>query len=221
MKLILPIFLLEYLVSVTYAQTASFTVGPVIGLDQFLSNPKPVTGPNIAKNTAVDYKTGLLYGIEGTYLLKHVLLNARLLTTRRVYDVTSLYQSNPKYPVRVTVKARYYSSPITISYFLKTIHGIQLYGGMGVVPEWINGNFDRTSYDILGSGNFINLEPERPEKVFMLGGSLQVIGRYKVNEQFVLQAQPALHYFKDAQTPFATTNNSAFSVTVSISYVVE
>ena len=206
-----------------YAQPRRITVGPVVGVDQFLSSPKPVTSLTVAKNTAVTYNPGLSYGIEGTFAHNKFLIDARLLTTNRSYDVTSELQlspgsSSPLLPVRVSVKARYYSLPLTVSYRITTQNHIQIFAGAGIVPEWISGAFSRTSYDILGSGRATRLDPENPAKAFAIGGSLQVIGRYELSPRFLAQIQPAFHFFSKVQTPFATTDNSSFSVGLSVGY---
>ena len=206
-----------------YAQPGSITIGPVLAVDQFLSSPKPVTNPAVAKNTAVTYNPGFMYGIEGSFVINQCLIDARLMTTNRSYDVISELQVSPGssssfLPVRVSVKARYYSIPLTVSYHITTQNHIQIFAGAGVVPEWISGSFSRTSYDILGSGRSIRLDPEAPAKAFAIGGSLQLIGRYEVIPQFLVQIQPAFHFFSKAQTPFATTDNSSFSVGLSVGY---
>jgi hypothetical protein len=207
---------------VTIAQNNTFTFGPAIGLDQFISTPKPAPpsspGAIIDKNTLIHYKTGLLYGLEASYSLKRLLVNARLLTTKRLYEVTSFINYDPNFPVRVAVKARYYSLPFTVSYLLKHTDRSQLYAGVGLVPEWISGDFNRVSYAVAGSGRAYQLEPEQPTKAFSLGSSIQMVGRYSVSRHLLLQAQPAWHYFQQINTPFATTDNSSFSLSISVAY---
>lgn len=218
MKLLIVIFCMISIETTSYGQNGNFSIGPAIGVDQFLSKPQPINDPNVNKNTAIIYKPGLLYGIECSYLFNKALINTRILTTKRTYDATSTYNNNPQLPIRVSVIGRYYSFPTTFSYLIKSINKVQVFFGAGIVPEFIDGSFDRLSYDIFGSGRVLQLDPEEPAKKFSMGGSLQVIGRYSVNKSILVQIQPALHYFSKIETPFATTNNSSFSLSISANY---
>ncbi|MFD2937561.1 hypothetical protein [Spirosoma flavum] len=205
------------------AQDSSFTVGPVIGVDQFLSADSPLNDPASITPTYIRYKAGFMYGVEGSYRINRLLIDARLLSTKRVYQVISQYQfgSGPNSTTStgaVEVAAQYISLPLTISYRLKTIKHIQLFAGGGIVPEWINGSFARKSFDIYGSGHFVRLEPEKPAKPFSVGGCLQLTGRYDLDARFILQVQPAFYYFSKVGTPFATTDNSSFRVSASVCY---
>ncbi len=202
-----------------------------MGIDQFLSKPVSVNiNPTVIRPSTITYKAGFMYGIQGSYLLNRLLINASLLTTKRVYDVTGQYRlgvgsSSILLPALVEVKARYYSFPITVSYLVKTVsnigcnhNNIQLFVGAGIVPEWISGSFARESYDVYGSGNVLILDPEKPIKSSLLGSCMQVTGRYNLSQRLVLQAQPSLYYFRTISTPFASTNNSSFRMLASVSY---
>lgn len=203
-----------------YAQNKIFSVGPTIGVDHFLSGPIPLTNFNNVDGSTTKYNPGYLYGLEVNYANKRILLNARLLTTRRVYEVSGPYYYNPSLLVRVAVKAHYYSFPLMISYKLKTIQQFGIYAGVGLAPEWISGQFTSTSYDILGSGVAFSLNPQKPNNSFQMGGSLQIVGRYAVNQRLILQLQPMVHYFRKMDTPFAKTDNSSLSISLSLSYTL-
>ena len=205
------------------AQDSTFTLGPVIGVDQFLSAPVQLTGPTIVLPGSIKYKAGFLYGLQGTYKLDRWLIDARLMTTKRVYQVITQYQfGSGSTPITSTgaveVAAHYLSAPLTVSYLIKTFKHVQLFAGGGIVPEWIQGSYTRKSFDIYGSGHFIWLDPEKPATAFSMGGCLQLTGRYDLDSRFVLQVQPAFHYFSKLDTPFAATDNSSFKLSASVSY---
>ena len=206
--------------SLLQAQDKLFYVGPAIGVNHFLARSISFSSPTGLNGSTTNYKPSFLYGLEGNYANKRFLWNARFLTTQRVYEVSAPYIYNPSLLVRLGVKARYFSLPLTISYKLKTIQRFDIFAGVGLVPEWSGGRFDRISYDILGSGVAFSLDPQKPNKAFQMGGSLQVIGRHTVNRRLMLQLQPALHYFKKMDTPFAKTTNSSLSLSLSVSYVL-
>ena len=101
-----------------YAQDSSFTIGPVIGVDQFLSPDSPVTGPAIIYPTSIRYKAGFMSGLEGTYRMNRLLINARLLATKRVYQGFTQYQfgsglNSTTSTGAVEVAAHYLSVPVT------------------------------------------------------------------------------------------------------------
>ena len=202
------------------AQQNRFTIGPAIGVDQLFSPDYPLTGPAIIFPTSIRYKAGFLFGVDGSYQVSRFLINARLLTTKRIYQVITQYQygSGPTTTGAVVVGAHYLFAPLTISYLIKSGKRLQLFAGGGIAPEWIIGSFDRKSFDIYGSGRFTILDPEKPTKPFSVGSCLQLTGRYDLKSRFVLQVQPAFYYFSKVETPFATTNNSSFRVSASVCY---
>ncbi|WP_177236826.1 hypothetical protein [Spirosoma endophyticum] len=172
---------------------------------------------------SIKYKAGFLYGLQGTYKLDRWLVDACLVVTKRVYQVITQYQFGSG-TTRITstgaveVAAQYFSVPLTVSYLIKTIKQVQIFAGGGIIPEWIQGSFSRKSFDIYGSGHFIMLDPEKPANAFSMGGCLQLTGRYALDSRFVLQVQPAFHYFSKRDTPFTATDNSSFKLSASVCY---
>ncbi|RZK42363.1 MAG: hypothetical protein EOO61_05460 [Hymenobacter sp.] len=218
MRLALFTYLLACLSSIAKAQDKSFVLAPLIGLDQISPNRTPVVSTGIAQNVAVVYKPGVLYGLEGSYSIRRVLLSGQLTTTNRIYEATGLYRGNANLPVRVSVQGRYFSLPLTISYLVKSRGPVQIYAGIGLIPELISSRFKPTSYDILGSGISVHLEPQKPSKPFALGSLVHIRGRYMLNSQFLIQLQGEFRYFTKIQNPFITTDNSSFSLAASIGY---
>ncbi|MFD2938326.1 hypothetical protein [Spirosoma flavum] len=179
-----------------------------------------LTGPSFILPGSIKYKAGFLFGVDGSYQVSRFLINARLLTTKRIYQAITQYQfgSGPTTTGAVVVGAHYLFVPLTVSYLIKSGKRLQLYAGGGIVPEWISGSFDRKSFDIYGSGHFIILSPEKPTKPFSVGSCLQLTGRYDLDSRFILQVQPAFYYFSKVETPFSTTDNSSFRVSASVCY---
>lgn len=222
MKALVLIVFLNGLSLMGLAQANSFLFGPSVGIDQFLAKPKPVNTAGFDKNTLIHYKSNYLYGVEAAYSMSRILLNARLLTTRRMYELKGIHPliTGP-FPFHVSVQARYVAVPLTVSYLIKTVDKLHVYAGVGVVPEWIIGDFNLTSYAVGGvgsSGSGYPLAPETPTTPFSLGGSLQLIARYDISKRWTLLAQPTFHYFSNRNTPFVPTNNSSFSLSTSIAY---
>lgn len=220
MRLLLFAYLLACLLNTAKAQDKTFVLGPIIGLDQITPNRTPVVSTGIAQNVAVVYKPGVLYGLAGSYSIRRILLSGQLTTTNRIYEATGQYQGNPNLPVRVSVQARYFSLPLTVSYLVKSRGPMQLYAGVGLIPELISSQFKPTSYDIMGSGIAVRLEPQKPSKPFSLGSLVHIRGRYVLNSQILIQLQGEFRYFTKIENPFITTDNSSFSLAASIGYML-
>lgn len=218
MRSFLVAILLAGWFSLAKAQNKIIVLAPLIGLDQLGPKRTPIVSMGTAQNVAVVYKTGILYGVEGSYVIKRMLLSGQVTTTNRTYEATGDYNGQATLPIRVNVQARYFSLPLTVSYLLKARGPLQYYAGVGILPELISGPFESTSYDILGSGRSIRLAPQTPSKPFSVGALIHIRARYGLSERIVVQLQGEFRYFNRIENPFITTDNTSSSVSASVGY---
>ena len=200
------------------AQTKRFFLGHAVSVDQFSSRPKTDPPSNIR------YVNAISYGIDLSYLTGRVLLDARLLTAQRNYDLRTNWQAadgnDPGLLSRIRLSTRYYSLPIGLSYRLTTGHRLEVFAGIGALVEWMPQSFSRESYNLLGQPSSATLSDPVTTKSFALGGSFQAKVRYHLSEHFLVQLEPAVHFFSAVQTPYISGNKTGLSASLSLGYAL-
>ena len=207
------LFCLETLPS--YGQGNRFAMGVVTSFDTYLSQSRP--NPTLLRT---DYFSSVGYGIDLSYKSGFWLFNARFLTSERKYD--QLYDIRVVNPddIVITTKARntgrYYSIPLTVSYQLNRSHKLQVFGGMGIVTEWVGRQIRVETYKALGGPTSVPSYETEPNA--LVGGSLQVVLRYHLTNRFLLQLEPALRYFPQDQSTFYGKPGATANVLLSVGY---
>lgn len=204
----------------TNAQTPTkrLFLGPALAVDHFSSRPQTNAPSDIR------YTTAISYGIDLSYLTGRILLDARLLTAQRSYDLRTNIQAvelnDPLLLSRIRLSTRSYSLPVGISYRLTTGHRVHVFAGVGALAEWMPQSFNRESYNLLSQPSSATLADPVTTKSFTLGGRFQAQVRYHLNERIFVQLEPAVHFFPKVQTPYISGNKTGLSALLSLGYAL-
>lgn len=201
------------------AQTRGLFVGPAVSLDQFTRSQAQTN-----QSADIRYVSSISYGIDVSYQTNRIILDARLLTAQRSYDLLTNFRpidiNDPLLLARVRVSTRSYALPIGLSFRLTQNSRVQVFAGIGALTEWMPGPFSRKSFDLLDRPSMRTIFDPVNTQTFAFGGSVQAKVRYPLTDRLLVQFEPAVRYFPSVQTPYVSYDKTGVSALLSMGYSV-